>query len=232
MRSLPSLLKRALRRCGYDLTQILRAPANRLRRPLKELKASRRLRETVRAARDPLKVIIGASGTTSPGWVPTEYPMVNIASRSSVERYFREASVRAFLAEHVWEHLSQEQARMAAANCFRMLVPGGYLRIAVPDGLHPDPAYIEYVKPGGTGVGSDDHKVLYTYRSLSSLIEEAGFEVRLLEWFDEQGCFHFHDWDPAAGFIARSTRFDERNIENPTAYTSIIADAIKPYSAG
>lgn len=38
-----------------------------------------------------------------------------------------------FLAEHVWEHLTLENAHRAARNCYRYLHPGGRLRLAVPD---------------------------------------------------------------------------------------------------
>ena len=69
----------------------------------------------------------------------------------------------AILAEHVWEHLDCFAAIVAAQNCFKYLKPGGYIRVAVPDGWHPDKDYIDYVKPGGWGAGSDDHHVLYTY---------------------------------------------------------------------
>ena len=58
------------------------------------------------------------------------------------------------------------------ANCYEFLRPGGRLRIAVPDGFHPEPGYIEYVRPGGTGIGADDHKVLYNYQSLRKLLEK------------------------------------------------------------
>src|SRR5690349_21176406 len=34
---------------------------------------------------------------------------------------------------HVLEHLSREQARFLIAECFRVLRPGGFLRVAVPD---------------------------------------------------------------------------------------------------
>ena len=43
------------------------------------------------------------------------------------------------------------------------MIPGGNFRIAVPDGFHTDPSYIENVKPGGTGEGSEDHKNLFNY---------------------------------------------------------------------
>lgn len=175
-----------------------------------------------------LRIVIGASGKVPDGWIGTEYPYVDVSNASTFERYFRKNTVSAFLAEHVWEHLDEQQARNACANCFAALQAGGYLRIAVPDGYHPDPDYIEYVRPGGTGAGSDDHRVLYTHETLRRLLEQAGFRVKFLEWFDENGRFHFEEWDTTTGFIERSTRFDDRNSENPTAYTSLIIDAFKP----
>ena len=42
----------------------------------------------------------------------------------------------------------------------------------------------------------------------------------------ESGAFHRVDWDSRDGHVARSTRFDERNRDNPTAYTSLIIDAV------
>jgi predicted SAM-dependent methyltransferase len=186
------------------------------------------LRETIRASGGRPKVIIGAGETTLVGWVATDLPLVDIADLKSLKSWFRTGSVQVFLAEHVWEHLVPEQAQAAAVNCYRLLMPGGHLRIAVPDGLHPDPKYIDQVKPGGTGSGSGDHKVLYTYRTLVNLLEAAGFAVCLLEWFDEEGQFHFRDWDPNDGFVFRSTHYDTRNADDATAYTSIIADAVKP----
>jgi hypothetical protein len=46
----------------------------------------------------------------------------------------------AFVAEHVWEHLSLEAAHVAARNCYAHLSPGGTLRIAVPDPNHQSDA--------------------------------------------------------------------------------------------
>jgi predicted SAM-dependent methyltransferase len=133
-----------------------------------------------------------------------------------------------FLAEHVWEHLGSRQAIIANANCFEFLRPGGRLRIAVPDGFHPDPAYIEYVRPGGTGAGADDHKVLYNYKLISEELKNVGFEFRLLEYWDENGQFHFQEWSSEDGHISRSKRYDPRNQDGSLTYTSLIVDAIKP----
>jgi predicted SAM-dependent methyltransferase len=199
----------------------------RVQVPTDRWKAAHNLRAAIRRNGAPLRIIIGASGTAYAGWVQTEYPLVDVADWPTLRRFFESGSVSAMLAEHVWEHLSPSEAEAAARNCRELLAVGGHLRVAVPDGLHPDPAYIEYVRPGGSGAGSDDHKVLYTYRSLSALFERAGFSTRLLEWFDENGRFHSTAWDPKDGHVSRSTRFDERNRANPTAYTSIILDAVK-----
>jgi predicted SAM-dependent methyltransferase len=175
-----------------------------------------------------LKVIVGSSGTAASGWISTDYPFVDVTKFESLAAAFPIAGVSAFLAEHVFEHLTKDQAHAAFQNFKEFLKPGGYIRIAVPDGNHPDPEYIAYSKPGGYGPGSDDHKVMYDIRSLTRLFEASGFVVRPLEWFDEEGAFHACNWEPASGFVSRSTRFDERNRENPTAYTSLIIDAIKP----
>ena len=134
----------------------------------------------------------------------------------------------AILAEHVWEHLDCRAALVAAQNCFTYLQPGGYIRVAVPDGLHPDEEYIDRVKPGGWGEGSDDHHVLYTYRTLEAVFALVGFETRWLEYFDERGTFHYQEWSPADGMIQRSSRYDRRNRTRELAYTSIILDARKP----
>ena len=115
----------------------------------------------------------------------------------------------------------------AAKNCYRHLKTGGHIRVAVPDGYHPSPEYIEYVKPGGTGVGSDDHKILYTYKTLAHVSKSAGFRIKLLEYWDEYGQFHFYPWDISDGYIERSQEHDERNKINALSYTSIIMDGIK-----
>ncbi|MFO7736573.1 MAG: hypothetical protein R6W70_10245 [bacterium] len=116
---------------------------------------------------------------------------------------------------------------MAGKICFKYLEKGGYLRVAVPDGFHPDEKYIESVKPGGNGRGADSHKVLYNYKSFKRIFKITGFEVKLLEYFDEDGIFHFNDWSPDEGMIKRSKRFDERNGKDNLAYTSIIMDCYK-----
>ena len=173
------------------------------------------------------QVVVGASGVFEENWIPTDIHTLNLLKPDSWKLFFRENSIRAILAEHVWEHLTPEQGYIAAKTCYRYLMKGGYVRVAVPDGYHSKAEYINYVKPGGTGAGADDHKILYNYRTLSKVFEDAGFRVKMLEHFDENGKFHFIEWDKKDGMIHRSVRFDERNANNELNYTSIILDAIK-----
>ena len=175
----------------------------------------------------PLRVVIGASAHFPCGWFATEFEFLNVLEPESWRRWFEPGSLDALLAEHVWEHLSVEDGRHAARLCHEYLKPGGYLRVAVPDGLHPDLAYLEAVKPGGTGAGADDHKVLYTHETLAAVFTVSDFEVQLLEHFDDRGEFHAQDWVPQTGFILRSRRFDPRNQDGQLRYTSIILDAVK-----
>ena len=176
------------------------------------------------------RLTIGASSRYDAGWIPTEKEYLNLLHADEWQHLMTPDSVDAMLAEHVWEHLTAEEALTAARTCFTYLRPGGYLRLAVPDALHPDPNYREKAMVGGRGPGGgpNDHKVFYSYDTLSGLFELAGFRVELYEFFDEGGTFHCHPWDERDGKIRRSKRFDHRNRGGRLGYTSIILDAVKP----
>lgn len=181
---------------------------------------------------EPCRIVIGANKKPRGDWILTEIYNLNILNEKDWRRYFGEGTIDALLAEHVWEHLTLNEGKIAAQFCFRYLKPGGYIRVAVPDGLFPSADYIDFVRPGGFGPSADDHKILYTYRTLSAVFEFAGFEVDLLEYWDEARTFHSSDWDPEHGMIMRSHRFAKRTFKcqdgEERNYTSIILDARKP----
>lgn len=179
------------------------------------------------ADRKPIKLVIGANFVHQKGWIPTDIENLNILKIDSWQTHFQQDSIDAILAEHVWEHLTPEQAAIAIANCHTYLKRGGYIRIAVPDGNHHDPAYIDAVKPGGTGKAAWDHKLLYTYQTLGEAFRNQGFDVKKLEYFDEHQQFHYTEWNKEEGMIHRSSRYDKRNAVKPLTYTSLILDAIK-----
>lgn len=184
-----------------------------------------RFKKLTRAS--PLRLVIGASGIYDKGWIPSDVDYLDLLNADHWKRYFGEASIDAILAEHVWEHLTVDQGVAAAECCFKYLRSGGYVRVAVPDGHSPSAEYIEQVRPGGSGAGADDHKVLYNHVTFSDVFQKAGFQIRLLEYFDSDGEFHYTDWQVEDGKINRSRRFDKRNADGALNYTSIILDAFK-----
>jgi len=204
---------------------LLRPLALRALSLYRRIEGPRRLARLERSVR-PLRIVVGASGRVEPGWIATEHEYLDLVDARDWQRFFAKGSIDAILAEHVFEHLTAEDARVAARHCYEHLKPGGVLRAAVPDGLHPDPSYIAWVEVGGMGPGAHDHKVLYDYRGFRRLFEEVGFRVRLLEYWDEQGVLQQADWDPAQGRIRRSIRFDTKERDG-FRYSSIILDAVK-----
>lgn len=160
-------------------------------------------------------------------WYNTDIDSLDITRSGAWKRLLGIFRVDNIMAEHVWEHLTDEDTILANKNCYKYLKRNGVLRIAVPDGFHSEKKYIEHVKPGGTGAGATNHKVLYNYITLKERLEKAGFLVNLLEYWDERGNFHFTEWTDEAGHITRSRRYDERNQDGSLNYTSLIVDAIK-----
>jgi predicted SAM-dependent methyltransferase len=179
-----------------------------------------------------IRVVVGAGRTNNnPGWIHTQEEELNLLKPEDWEARFEPESVTAILAEHVWEHLTYEEGVRAAKVCRRYLKPGGYIRCAVPDGFFPNEEYQRIVQVGGPGPADHpaaSHKIVYNYWTLTRMFEEAGFRVKLLEYCDEQGEFHFTYWDPEDGFIYRSLRFDHRNEGGKLGCVSLIVDAIKP----
>lgn len=175
----------------------------------------------------PVKMVVGSMYSLYKGWIHSDIETLNLLKKSDWDKYFTENSIDRILAEHVWEHLTPEEGQLAFNNCYYYLKPGGVLRVAVPDGFNPSEEYINYVKPGGTGNGADDHKLLYNYQIMSGFLQNAGFRVELLEYFDENGQFHKAPWNPEDGMIRRSADHDSRNQGGKLGYTSLIIDAHK-----
>lgn len=162
------------------------------------------------------------------GWVSVDMDYLDITKEDEwLDLVGEKNYLDNILAEHVWEHLTDEHTAIANKNCFEFLRKGGRLRIAVPDGYFPDPEYINQVKPKGTGLGSDDHKILYNFEIMQERLEKVGFTVERLEYFDNKGEFNHIEWDELEGYIKRSFKRDKRNKDGKIAYTSLIVDAIK-----
>lgn len=185
-----------------------------------------KLKSAIKNSFGDIQIIIGAHNTDYQNWLPTNIESLNLLDPDSFRDLFGDKKATRFLAEHVFEHISYDDALIALKNCYQYLKKGGTVRIAVPDGFHPNPEYINMVKPGGFGEGAHDHKLLYDYQKLSTVFEEAGFKPRLLEYYDENGQFHFNEWDSKDGHVIRSKRYDKR-FNEPLRYSSLIIDGIK-----
>nr|WP_068892869.1 hypothetical protein [Pedobacter panaciterrae] len=184
------------------------------------------LKAKIKNSTGKLQIIIGAHTTDYKDWLPTNIENLNLLEIASFDNLFGDKKADRFLAEHVFEHISYDDAIIALKNCNKYLKKGGVVRIAVPDGFHPNPDYINMVKPGGYGEGAHDHKLLYDYKKLSKAFEESGYRVNLLEYYDENGQFHFNEWDSKDGHVIRSKRYDKR-FNEPLGYSSLIVEGIK-----
>lgn len=174
-----------------------------------------------------LKLVIGSAGIKNAGWLNSNIELIDLTNFNSFKFFFSANSINRILCEHVFEHLTLDDALISAKNIYHFLKPNGFIRVAVPDGFHPDPDYINWVRPNGVGDGADDHKILYNYLTIAKVFKDSGFKVRFLEYFDEKGFFHYNQWNPEDGFVLRSRNYDNRNIDGKINYSSIIIDAIK-----
>ncbi len=214
-----------------QLKRLLRpiyAPFVRGYRRRRELRRDQmRIREEVRQTIDggrAVKVIIGAGQTRFQGWIATDVPAFDVRKREHWVLLFPPMSIDRMLAEHVFEHLTTAEFAHFLAFARQHLSASGRIRIAVPDGNHPDSDYIARVRPGGIGEGADDHKALYTCDLISELLREQDYQFELLEYFDDSGRFHQRAWKAEDGFVGRSADHDQRNKGGQLNFTSLIID--------
>jgi predicted SAM-dependent methyltransferase len=173
-----------------------------------------------------VKLIIGASSADREGWMVTDRHVLDALVPADWCRVIpRNETVDRILLEHVVEHWTEDDFRLFLHNARRFLSEQGLIRIAVPDGFHPDPGYIESVRPGGSGKGAGDHKVLYNHVTITEILQEEQYEVNLLEYFDKVGRFVRSSWQATDGPVTRCADGDPRNRQRPLSYTSLIADA-------
>jgi predicted SAM-dependent methyltransferase len=178
-----------------------------------------------------IKIIVGAAETYQQGWYSTNQQWLDITKRSDWDNVFLgKRLITHVVAEHVFEHLTYDECRQALANMSAYMVDGARIRIAVPDGYHPDPIYQAYVGIGGIGDGAADHKQLLDVDGLNSLLRESGFEPKMIEGYDSTRRLVLEPYSPNDGFICRSRA-------NPSGgnairnyidrYTSLIVDGVK-----
>jgi len=182
----------------------------------------------------PIKIILGAAMTSQPGWYSTNEQWLNISDYKDWNDIFLgKCIIKNVMAEHVFEHLTEDELTKSIALIYRHLLPGGRLRIAVPDGYNPNPIYIEHVNIDGIGADAADHKQLLNYDSLKFFLESAGFVTELIEGYRSRNDFILMPIIEAYGKISRS-RGNPGNMAKISGWdfldanTSLIIDGIKP----
>ena len=181
----------------------------------------------------PIKIIVGAAETSRAGWYATNEQWLDVTKPEDWHRIFQCKKILTHVvAEHVFEHLTPDETRVALRQIFEHLVPGGRLRIAVPDGYHPDPSYRAHTCINGIGDDASDHKQVLNVDVLTDLLEEAGFESRLLEGYRSDGHLTSEPYSTEDGYIWRSRANRGAETKAPWAFvdsdTSLIVDGVMP----
>jgi len=170
-----------------------------------------------------MKLIIGANGIIYEGWRHTEKEELDITDTDQCMKWMMaNGQPSHILLEHVIEHIRPCLLSVSIKNLLMLVQRTGRVRIAVPDALHPDPAFLAYWWPPNL-----THEAAYDYKSLPEAFLTEGFSVKLIEWWDERREFNRQHWDSFDGHVQRSIRYDHRNVDGKPNFTSLIFDCFK-----
>jgi predicted SAM-dependent methyltransferase len=154
-------------------------------------------------ANDVRKVQLGAGSSRLTGWLNTDIEPGGdgLAYLDATKRFpFDDGSIHYIFSEHVIEHLTYEEGKAMIAEAFRVLAPGGKMRISTPDlmqfiALFDDNLSAEardYLdgkvrwhewpkEPNAAAIilnlqmSSWGHKFMYDFPTLSGALTRAGF---------------------------------------------------------
>ncbi len=178
-------------------------------------------------SQDKIKIILGSGGKQTPeGWTSTDVDLLDITEKENWTRFLKKNSIDNLLAEHVFEHLEIEEVKAAFNNIYEYLKRGGVLRFAVPDGYHPGEFYKNLTKPGGTGSGSEDHKLFFNIDLLQEIVDREKFDIIPIEYFDNNGIFHKEKYSLDNGYVSRTAD----NYPN-SAFVKNPEEAVKFYES-
>jgi predicted SAM-dependent methyltransferase len=124
---------------------------------LTDLVRVRERRKAAAIARLPgIRLHLGSGGERKAGWVNVDLlgDPVEVAWNLAIPLPFEPASVDAVFHEHLLEHMPLRAGAALMRECYRVLKPGGILRVGVPDAgklvrsYAGDRAYLEERHPG------------------------------------------------------------------------------------
>lgn len=143
------------------------------------------------------KVHLGCGKKHLPGWFHVdalEFDHVDHVGRVEDLSFIPDGSVSLIYACHVLEHFGRKTYMDPLREWFRVLKPGGVLRLAVPDFAAAAKLYLSGILPrgiedvrglvtGGQRDQYDFHGMIFDEASLSDDLKSIGFaETRLWDW--------------------------------------------------
>ncbi|MGV3723054.1 MAG: class I SAM-dependent methyltransferase [Actinomycetota bacterium] len=144
------------------------------------------------AGSGPVKLHLGCGESPKPGWVNVDLVGLPTDLAWNLDRSlpFADCTVDAIFHEHVLEHLELDRGLAMVRECFRVLKPGGLLRIGVPDARKYIESYCESshsflrsVRPGRPTpllalqeeFYSHGHRTMYDFETIELVGRAAGF---------------------------------------------------------
>jgi predicted SAM-dependent methyltransferase len=144
-----------------------------------------------------MKLHVGCGPRIIPGFVHVDIiPYEHVDHVSAVDdlHWLSDESVELIYASHVLEHFARAQVTSVLREWFRVLQPGGRLRLAVPDFAACAKIYYEEglangltgligLIVGGQRDAHDFHKMVFDEPLLTAMLKEVGFsKVRRWDW--------------------------------------------------
>lgn len=152
---------------------------------------------------------------------------------------FRPNSVACIYAGELWEHFEYPDAVRLTRECFRVLVPGGVLRVRVPDGPEFWHKYLELfdleiAKPAGERSAQPlrDHVALY-FREICTRRKILGSMGHTHKWqYDEVQLVELFEIEGFAS-VARMPYLQSRipGVESVETCDFLIVEGVKPGGA-
>lgn len=153
----------------------------------------------------------------------------------------KDNSVDAYQAEDVFEHIEYDKLVDVINEIYRVLKPGAYFRLSVPDygcdilynrSTKDENGTIIFDKEGGGSyqdgkVVDGGHVWFPTYKKVLDLIEKSNFnQYEFFHYYDENGNSVTKKIDYSKGYVIRTPDHDKR-VQNPYRAMSLVVDLYK-----
>jgi predicted SAM-dependent methyltransferase len=135
---------------------------------------------------EPVQINIGCGELVVPGWINLDqHPRKGAYYTHALDGLpFPDAAASRIHCEHFLEHLQFEHARRFLAECHRVLRPGGWLRVIVPDAGRYCEAYVR-----------NDAEFFARLERLGGAAERLATPMQVINQMFRMGGDHLFAWD-------------------------------------